>query len=120
MCAEQRDEGDLGGGQIVKKRRSLKAYYGFVDVGYVAYARDMEHADELKTKIEALVYSVEGDANLAFVQLMKKNGVNVITVQGVHGVVDQSATAAEPAAAGTGDGSEPAANAERRRVAGVI
>ena len=38
----------------------------------MAYARDMEHADELKTKIEALVYSVEGDANLAFVQLMKK------------------------------------------------
>ena len=24
---------------------------------YVAYARDMEHATELKTKIEALVYS---------------------------------------------------------------
>ena len=44
----------------VWKRRSLKGYYGFVDVGYVAYARDMEHATELKTKIEALVYSVEG------------------------------------------------------------
>ena len=25
----------------------------------MAYARDMEHADELKTKIEVLVYSVE-------------------------------------------------------------
>ena len=70
--------------KLWKKRRSLKAYYGFVDVGYVAYARDMEHADELKTKIEALVYSVEGDANLAFVQLMKKNGVNAVTVQGVY------------------------------------
>jgi hypothetical protein len=70
--------------KLWKKRRSLKAYYGFVDVGYVAYARDMEHADELKTKIEALVYSVEGDANLAFVQLLKKNGVNAVTVQGVY------------------------------------
>ena len=48
----------------VWKRRSLKGYYGFVDVGYVAYARDMEHATELKTKIEALVCPVEGDANL--------------------------------------------------------
>ena len=68
----------------VWKRRSLKGYYGFVDVGYVAYARDMEHATELKTKIEALVYSVEGVANLAFVELLKKNSVNAITVQGVY------------------------------------
>ena len=44
----------------------------------------MEHATELKTKIEALVYSVEGDANLAFVELLKKNSVNAITVQGVY------------------------------------
>ena len=70
--------------KVWKKRRSLKGYYGFVDVGYVAYARDMEHADELKTKIEALVYSVEGDANKAFVELLKKNSVTPITVQGIY------------------------------------
>jgi hypothetical protein len=70
--------------KVWKKRRSLKGYYGFVDVGYVAYARDMEHAGELKTKIEALVYSVEGDANKAFVELLKKNSVTPITVQGIY------------------------------------
>ena len=70
--------------KVWKKRRSLKGYYGFVDVGYVAYARDVEHAGELKTKIEALVYSVEGDANKAFVELLKKNSVTPITVQGIY------------------------------------
>jgi hypothetical protein len=69
--------------KLWKKRRTLKATYGFVDIGYVVYARSMEHAETMKTEIEKLVYSVEGESNKAFVALLEKNSIAAVTVQGI-------------------------------------
>ena len=48
------------------------------------------------------------------------NTFSLFTQSNYAGDPSSFGVGAEPAAAGTGDGSGPAANAERRRVAGVI